>query len=184
MKSVQLGIIGLVFCLLAIGGQAQQNKQWATPVESKHIENFYRVDDGVYRSGQPTAAAFREMEQLGIKEVLNLRNYHSDKDEAEGTNIKLHRVAMTAHSSEWDKLVEALRIIKNRKEPIVIHCWHGSDRTGLVVALYRLVFQGWTKEEALYELENGGFGYHKVYGNIKTFIRNMDVEAFKNDVLQ
>lgn len=178
-----------IACVLLVGygtlpAAAQRKAKWAQPVESKHVENFYKVDNGVYRSGQPSAEAFKEMEQMGMKEVLNLRNYHSDKDEAEGTNIKLNRVAMDAHSSKFDELVEAIRIIKNRKGPIVIHCWHGSDRTGLVVALYRIVFQNWTKEDALDELENGGYGYHKVYGNIKTFIRNLDVEEFRAEVMK
>jgi protein tyrosine/serine phosphatase len=163
---------------------AQRKDVWAQPVKSKHIENFYKIDNGVYRSGQPSAEAFKEMEQLGIKEILNLRNFHSDNDEAKETNLQLNRVAMNASSSEWGKLVEAVRIIKNRKGPIVIHCWHGSDRTGLVAALYRIVFQNWTREQALDELENGGYGFHTIYGNIKTFIRNMDVEEFKKEVME
>ena len=185
--SIQTTALGFILCLLAIGcgtspASAQRKESWAQPVESKHIENFYKVDNGIYRSGQPSTEAFKEMEQLGIKEILNLRNYHSNRDEAKGTNLKLNRVAMNAHDCEWDKLVEAMRIIKNRKGPIVIHCWHGSDRTGLIVALYRIVFQNWTKEDALDELENGGYGYHTIYGNIKTFLRSFDVEEFKKDV--
>jgi protein tyrosine/serine phosphatase len=116
--------------------------------------------------------------------VLNLRNYHSNKDEAKGTSLMLNRVAMSAHNSDWDELVEAMRIIKNRKGPIVIHCWHGSDRTGLVAALYRIIFQNWTKEDALDELENGGYGYHSIYGNIKTFIRSFDIEEFRKEVMK
>lgn len=189
MKNIRAIAFGFLLCLLFVDcgtspAAAQRKDTWAQPVKSKYVENFYKVDKGVYRSGQPSAEAFKEMEKLGIKEVLNLRNYHSDKDEAAGTKLKLSRVAMSASSSEWDELVEALRIIKNRKGPIVIHCWHGSDRTGLVVALYRLVFQGWTKEEALDELEHGGYGYHTIYGNIKTFIQNVDVAEFKKDVMK
>ncbi len=180
---------GLLVALLVVScgmspASAQRKDTWAQPVKSKYIENFYKIDNGVYRSGQPSAEACKEMEQLGIKELLNLRSFHSDNDEAKGTSLKLHRVAMNASDSEWDELVEAVRIIKNRKGPIVIHCWHGSDRTGLVAALYRIVFQNWTKEEALDELEHGGYGYHTIYGNIKTFIRNVDVKEFKKEVMR
>jgi len=188
MQSRQLYVRKLLVSLFFVAGviplSAQRNSKWATPVKSTYVENFYKVDNGVFRSGQPSRQAFREMEQLGIKEVLNLRNYHNDNDEAEGTNLVLHRVAMSASSSEWDKLVKALQIINNRKGPIVIHCWHGSDRTGLIVALYRIVFQRWTKEDALNELENGGYGYHAIYGNIKTFIRNLAIEDFRNEVMR
>ena len=189
MRSIQIAICSLVLGFLFVScstspAVAQRKDTWAQSVEATHIENFHIVDKGVYRSGQPTAEACKEMEKLGIKELLNLRNYHSDKDVAKGTSLKLNRIAMNAHNCEWDKLVEAVRIIKNRKGPIVIHCWHGSDRTGLVVALYRMVFQDWSKEEALNELENGEYGFHKVYGNIKTFIKNMDIAEFKKDVMK
>ncbi|MDR0660023.1 MAG: dual specificity protein phosphatase family protein [Prevotellaceae bacterium] len=189
MKFAHTAISGLILGILLLANSgipaiAQRKATWAQPVEAQYVENFYKIDKGVYRSGQPSAEAFKEMEQMGIKEVLNLRNYHSDKDEAEGTSLKLYRVAMDAHNSDWDRLVEAMRAIKNRKGPIVIHCWHGSDRAGLVTALYRILFQGWTKEEALDELENGGYGYHKIYSNIKAFIQNLDVEEFKKDVMK
>ena len=188
-KSIQVTLWGLLLCLLFVDcsttpAAAQRKDMWGQPVESKYIKNFYKVGNGVYRSGQPSAEAFKEMEQMGIKEVLNLRNYHSNKDEAKGTNLKLNRVAMNAHDSDWDELVKALQIIKNRKGPIVIHCWHGSDRTGLVVALYRIVFQGWTKDDALDELEHGGYGYHKIYSNIKAFIRNVNVKELKASVMK
>lgn len=174
----------LCFFLLTVTLSAQRNSKWATPIKTTYIENFYKVDSGIYRSAQPSAEAFAEMEKMGIKEVLNLRNYHSDDDEAKGTNLTLHRIAMKASNSDWDKMVEALRIIKNRKGPIVIHCWHGSDRTGLTVALYRIAFQNWSKDDAIDELENGGYGYHKIYGNIKTFIRNLDVDEFRKEVMK
>ena len=58
-----------------------------------------------------------------------------------------------------EQLIEALRIIKNRKAPIVIHCHHGSDRTGAVCALYRVVFQNVSKEDAIHEMTEGGFGF-------------------------
>ncbi|MDR0447659.1 MAG: tyrosine-protein phosphatase [Treponema sp.] len=160
---------------------AQRNIQWASPVESSHVKNFYKIDEGVYRSAQPNTKAFAELEKMGISEILNLRYYFSDRNPARNSSLILHQVKMHAGNSKWEELVKALRIIKNRKGPIVIHCWHGSDRTGIVCALYRLVFQDWTKEEAIDELENGGYGYHSgVYSNIKTFIQNVDVATLKN----
>jgi protein tyrosine phosphatase len=163
---------------------AQRKSSWAAPVESKYLSNFYKVDEWVYRCSQPDSLAFAELEAIGIREVLNLRKFHSDKTLAKNTKLVLHRVRMNAGTSDWNELVQALRIIKNRKGPIVIHCWHGSDRTGIVCALYRLVFQDWTKEAAIDELENGEYGYHVIYGNIKTFIQNVDVQKLKEAVFE
>ena len=83
---------------------------------------------------------------------------------------------------EDEKVIEALRIIKQANGPILIHCWHGSDRTGLVSAMYRIVFQGWSKEDAIDELMNGGYGYHSLYKNIPEFIRQADIEKVKQSV--
>ena len=162
---------------------ANRNVQWATPVKSTYVKNFYRVDNGIYRCAQPDKKAFAELEKLGIKEVLNLRNYHDDKEKAENTRLKLHRVKMNAGEPNYDDVLAALRIIKERKGDIVIHCWHGSDRTGLVVAMYRIVFQGWEKEVAIDELVNGNYGYHSIYKDILTFIRSVDIEKLKQDLM-
>ena len=116
------------------------------------LTNLYQIDSGVYRSEQPSKEDFKALEKYGIGEVLNLRNRHSDDDEAKGTSIKLHRVKTKAHSISEKELIQALRIIKNRKAPIVFHCHHGSDRTGAVCALYRIVFQNVSKEDAINEM--------------------------------
>ena len=163
---------------------AQRNSNWAVPMEAKTILNLYMVDTGVYRCAQPDAEAFAELEQLGIRSVINLRYLCSDDQPAKATGLTLHHVKMMASNSDWDKLVKTLRIIKNRQGPIVIHCKHGSDRTGLVLALYRIVFQGWSKEAAIDELKNGGYGFHTVYANIPSFIRNLDETALKKAVMQ
>ena len=66
-----------------------------------------------------------------------------------------------------------MRILKNAPKPIVVHCHQGSDRTGAVIAMYRIVFQKWAKEKALDEMENGGFGFHKRYSNIVHYIKGI-----------
>ncbi len=178
----QFLILLMISCVLPLS--AQRNNKWANPVASGYVENFFKVDEGVYRCAQPGADAFAELESAGIREVLNLRNFHDDYKNAKQTQLTLHRVRMRAGNPDREKMVEALQVIKNRKGPIVIHCWHGSDRTGVVIALYRIVFQGWTKGEAIDELENGGYGYHSIFSDIKTFIREVDVEALKKSVME
>ncbi len=152
---------------------------WAVPAPSSHVDNLYKVDEGIYRCGQPSKEAFRELYSMGVREILNLRNHHSDIREARGSGLVLHRIRMNAGDSETAKYIEALRIIRDRRGPIAIHCWHGSDRTGIVVALYRMAFQGWPREKALDEFVNGGYGYHSYYRNLKTYIMEADVDAIR-----
>ncbi len=156
---------------------------WATPVPSEHLKNFYKIDDQVYRSAQPNKKGFRELRTLGIKNVLSFRDHHSDDDGKE-FGLTLYRVRMEAGGITTEQVVEALRIIRNADGPVLIHCWHGSDRTGLVSALYRIVFQGWSKDAAIDELINGGYGYHSLYKNIPEFIRQADIEEIRKQVFR
>lgn len=153
-------------------------------IPGSELENLYKIDTGVYRSDQPSYSDFRALEKFGIREVLNLRNRNSDDDEAKGTKITLHRVKMKAHSVNEDQLIKALRIIKNRRGPIVVHCHHGSDRTGAVCAMYRIVFQNVPKQKAIHEMTEGGFGFHGIYTNIIRTIEKADIERIRREVLR
>ncbi|WP_226989253.1 tyrosine-protein phosphatase [Desulfuromonas sp. TF] len=166
--------------------QAEQDGRpsaWASPLPSAQLKNFYRLDSKVYRAAQPSAVGFAELKALGISNVLNLREHHIDSGE-ETAGMNLFRVPMAAGSVTTDQVIAALRIISNSDGPILIHCWHGSDRTGLVSAMYRIVFQGWEKEAAILELTDGGYGYHAFfYGNIPKLIRAADIAAIRKAVL-
>ncbi len=148
------------------------------------LENFYKVSDKLYRSAQPTAAGFRSLQAIGITTVLNLRNYHSDDDEATGTDLKLLRRRMNAGSITEDDLLESLKMIRDADGPVLVHCWHGSDRTGAVCAAYRIVFENWTVETALAEMFYEPFGHHRrIYTNIPELIRTIDWEAMRLKVI-
>lgn len=160
----------------------QRPAGWAQPVPSKSLKNLYKLDDKLYRSAQPDKAGFRELEALGIKNVLNLRSLHKDKP-GKGSALTLYSVEMEASDITEEQVTEALRFIHKAKGPVLVHCWHGSDRTGIVSAMYRIVFQGWTKEEAVEELVDGGYGYHSIYTNIPKVVRRADIEEIKKKVL-
>jgi len=153
---------------------------WASPVIGSELSNFYRVDARLYRSEQPGDEAFSQLAAFGIKEVLNLREFHSDKGEARETQLTLHQLKLRTGKVTEDQLIEALRIIKRSNGPLLVHCWHGSDRTGTVVATYRIVEQGWSKQQALDEMTNGGYGYHaSIFPNLVELINGLDVERIK-----
>jgi len=158
-------------------------KNWAQPISCAAIKKFYRIDEKVYRSAQPDREGFEALRKQGIRNILNLRDHHSDDSKARGMGLNLYRVEMGARKIKTEDVVAALRIIKKSEGPVVVHCWHGSDRTGAVIAMYRVVFQNWPKEAALEELMNGGYGYHSIYKNIPEFIRAVDIDDIRMRVL-
>ena len=169
-------ILALWVSTLSAAELHARSAKWAQPIKTDQLQNFYKLDDKVYRSEQPDRKGFDYLRSFGIRNVLNLRDYHKDDSKAKGTGLTLYRVEMSAGKITVDEVVAALRIIRQSDGPIVIHCWHGSDRTGTVSALYRIVFQNWSKEEAIDELMKGGYGYHAMYKNIPAFIRSADID--------
>ena len=155
------------------------------PVEaSLHPHNFHQVTPELYRSAQPSSQQMQTLRQEGIRTVLNLRQVFSDKPEARGTSLILYQVAMNPAVIRRDELIKALRIIHYSVKPVLVHCWHGSDRTGLVVALYELAFYHATREEVLAELRTPGYGYHAtLYPGIVRYIETVNVDALRQSVI-
>ena len=137
---------------------------WAKQIDNPVLQNFFRVDDNLFRGAQPSAAGMKELERLGIRTVINLRSLHSDKDEASGTSLRLEHIRLIALDIDPDDMLRFLRMV-GRKEngPFYVHCQHGSDRTGTMCAIYRMIMQDWPREESIKEMTQGGFGYHKIW---------------------
>ncbi len=172
----------LVACAGASAGTTPRPADWARPVASEHLKNFYQVDAHLYRSAQPDAAGMAELYAQGIRQVVSLRQFHTDEDEARGVGLALHRIPMNAGEIHDAQVIAALRAIRDADGPVLLHCWHGSDRTGTVVALYRMLFQGWERQAAIDEMVNGGYGYHALYANIVRYLQQVDLEALSRSL--
>jgi protein tyrosine/serine phosphatase len=155
------------------------NAQDAIKINDLGLKNFYQINEGLFRSEQPEKSQFIVLKEYGIKEVLSLRLLHSDNKESKEANLKLHRVKMRASKIKDEDVIAALKIIKKREGSLLIHCKYGSDRTGVIVAMYRIVFQNWSKEKAIEEMTSDKFGFHAIYTNIIEYIMNSDVDYIK-----
>jgi len=167
-------------CGLAGAAQpaAERPENWAKPVEAGGVPNFFRVSDDLYRSGQPTAEGMRNLKRLGVTTIVNLRSFHSDRDEIGNTGLAYEHIYMKAWHPERKEAVRFLQIVTDPKRtPVLVHCQHGADRTGAMVAIYRVAVQGWTKEEAIREMTEGGYGFHAIWTNLPRWIRNLDIDA-------
>ena len=190
MQFKQKLLVGLCFSLIiTFGGAAeilqQRPAEWAAPVNGAAVKNCYKVTDEIYRSAQPAGETAGSLKAIGIKSILNLRHYHpEDSEEFKKAGIILYSYKMDAGSASVKDLTDALRIIQNAPKPILIHCHYGSDRTGFIIAGYRIVIMGWTAEKAIEELRKGGYGYHELeFPNIMKTLREMDPQAVRNAVI-
>jgi tyrosine-protein phosphatase SIW14 len=184
MKTAIISYILFIFMALPVLAQnpgQERPAEWAHRDTIDGLKNLYKLNQDIYRSGQPDKFGFGFLETDGIKSVLNLRKRNTDGRRAENIDMELFQVRMGAGSFNTGQVIEALKIIKRAPKPILIHCMHGSDRTGLICAMYRIVFQDWPKEKAIDELKNGDYGFHKKFKNIPDYIRHADIESIKKE---
>jgi protein tyrosine/serine phosphatase len=153
---------------------------WAQRLAVEGVDNLHRVSENLYRSAQPSMRGMQELRSLGIRSVINLRAFHCDLSGSAGTGLSNHRLHILTWKVQDVHVVRVLGLLRDvRNAPFLIHCKHGADRTGLMLAMYRIVEQGWSKQDAISEMVNGGYGYHRMWRNILRYIERVDVEHIR-----
>lgn len=152
--------------------------------DSLPVKNFHYVSHKLYRSAQPKRKAFTLIDTAGFTDVINLRTLWSDINRAGATSLNLHHVRVNTRRMNEADLLAVFKIIRKAKGKVLVHCWHGSDRTGTVIAMYRILYDGWSKEQALEEMQYGAYGFHPMFQNLPRLIREIDIEAFKKKIAE
>ena len=156
---------------------------WAEPLVIEGAPNLHRISPMLYRSEQPTALGMKNLEKLGIRTVINLRHFNHDQEEVMGTSLRTERVKILTWRVGDKHVVEVMRMLRQTENgPFLIHCQHGADRTGLMSAMYRILEQGWSPDDALQELVDGGYGYHSMWKNIVRYVRSVDAARLKSAI--
>jgi protein tyrosine/serine phosphatase len=181
-RSLFMGALALISSSSIV---TARNVSWAKPITLAGVPNLNLVAPNLYRSAQPTADGFQAArKRLHLNSVLNLRESSTDTALLVGMQLESRSVPMNAMHITQGEVIEALKIITaaKAKGPVLVHCLHGADRTGVVMAMYRILYQGWSKEQAIDEMKNGGYNFHSIFVNIPNFIQNADIAAFKREL--
>ena len=134
-------------------------------VENKDLPNFLQVNASFYRGAQPTEAGVKQLAKMGVKTIIDLRGEdekaRNEEIWARNAGIKFINVSL----GNWfePKTGDIERIIKDidapENQPVFIHCKRGADRTGTVVAVYRISHDNWTAKQAISEAKRFDFGW-------------------------
>lgn len=147
----------------------------------KGLANFAKVTDVLYRGAQPTKEGFAELKKLGVKTIINLRAKHSDEELIKGLDLNYFSIPINTWDLDNRHTARFLSIVMDKaNQPIFVHCQHGSDRTGTMVAVYRVYVQKWKPEEAIKELP--AFGFHKIWVNLKKYLKNLDIKKVETEM--
>ena len=151
---------------------------WAASPEAPGVPNFHQVNEHVYRGGQPSDKGFNSLAQLGIKTVIDLREEHEDNMEARrvaAAGMHYVNIPMNGFVAPSDeKVAKALTLLESAKDgSVFVHCRRGADRTGTVIACYRIEHDRWDNEKALKEAKSYGMAWHEL--GMKRYVMNFQV---------
>jgi protein tyrosine phosphatase (PTP) superfamily phosphohydrolase (DUF442 family) len=163
-------------------GPAERSR-WAKPIAKPGLPNLHQVSPVLYRGARPEPQGVQELAKMGVKTIVDLQTSLDRpiaEDETSGTGIEVIHIGFDPWHPQENDVVCFLKVATDQgKQPLFVHCRHGSDRTGMMCAIYRIVVDGWTKEQAISEMTEGGFGFHPVWQNLPMYIRALDVEKLK-----
>lgn len=170
------GVIAAV--LLTLGPLAiaagETRADWAQPVDKSF--NLYQMSPTLYRSALPDSAALPELQRLQVKTVVS---FIKDDDREWIGQQDIEAVSFPTHADRVDDadVLKVLRILQSaeQKGPVLMHCKHGRDRTGLFAAMYRTVIQGWSKDDALKEMTLAGFGAEDDMTDAIAYVQKADI---------
>ncbi len=141
----------------------------AEPKEA--LGNFHQVAPGFFRSGQPNKEGYARLRKMGFKTILNLTgNAERERREA-GPGIAVENVKMSGFTAPtFSQMDRALKVVAAAPRPLLVHCQFGKDRTGFVVASYRVVVEKMSVDAAVKEAEGYGCCFFPM-GDLGGFLR-------------
>jgi len=147
--------------ILATAAFAQQQQ----PQAPAGVGNFHVVNDHIYRGAQPSSEGIQALAKMGVKTVVDLReadgNMLLEKKQVEAAGMKFVNVPM--HGLETPSSADVAKVLAvfNDKSagPVFVHCKRGADRTGTVVACYRISHDRWDNGKALSEAKSNGMAW-------------------------
>ena len=142
------------------------------------LPNGGKINDALFRGAQPRTEGLKELKNLGVTTIVDLRGEDPDRiawerQQAESLGIRFVSIPVSGWSPPTNDQVAAFLVLfrNNPKEKVFVHCRFGDDRTGVFVATYRMAYEGWPAQQALNEMYFFGFNgfWHP---SMKTFIRD------------
>lgn len=189
LSSLKLGSLSLIMCGIASGCLALSECLLCNMVpvvqakdkQEHDLPNFHQVEPFLYRGGQPRGKGLEKLQQMGIKTIINLRGGKQPlKEQAECNKLglKFISIPISHHHIPSDSDVEQfLQVVQEAKEDpskgsVFVHCKAGEDRTGCMIALYRVKEDGWTSRQACDEMQK--LGFHSIFRELTKSVRQAE----------
>ncbi len=162
MKSKRKLTASALVVAFALNGLAQ------SPTRYAELPNFQQVNSQLYRGAQPKPDGLRKLKAIGVKTIINLRgaddHTRAEGEEARTLGLTYYIVSLPEFSRPKDEEVQRVLDIINAPEnqPVFVHCRRGEDRTGTIIACYRITHDGWNAADAKKEAKTRGMSWTQI----------------------
>lgn len=170
------------------GSQSDSGRVIGKRKKVEGVPNFGEVSPTLFRGAQPTEPGFKALQKMGVDIVVNARG-GSDSEEKEVRALGMQYVAIPWHCPfpEDDIFARFLKLIQdNPNKKVFVHCQLGEDRTGMMIASYRMATEGWSADEAMLEMQKFGFSraHHFICPSLASYERSFPVRFKRNPAFE
>jgi len=178
---VLFSVMGIAAFLLCAGSRsAIPNNEDFKANDINTIPNFRKINSNINAGGRPGEQGVKQLAQMGIRTIVDLETgiftkepevVKREEKEAQELGIMFQKVPMHSFMiPSKEKVGEAVDLIADsNNQPVFIHCEHGKDRTGIVIAIYRMKIDGWPAERAYKEMKKNGFHWYLFWWKRRIF---------------
>jgi tyrosine-protein phosphatase SIW14 len=162
-----LAVMALALSLPASPAHVETTGKVPSIVAVPGIPNFHQVNEHVLRGGQPAAESWPSLARLGVKTVIDLRreDEHSTAEEAQAVRaagMNYVNVPMKGVVEPTNEQIAKVLTLLNSQDLVFVHCKRGADRTGAVIACYRIAHDQWERKQALNEAKSLGMAWDQM----------------------
>ena len=148
------------------------------------VPNFHQVSEHIFRGGQPSDAGWPSLAHLGVKTVIDLRLTTENPTEreaqaVEAAGMRYFNVPMHGIVAPSDEQVEKVLALfdSSTDGSVFVHCRRGADRTGTVIACYRMIHDGWDNQKAFKEAKSYGMSWTQI--GMKHYVLNFQAPSVR-----
>lgn len=151
-------------------------------VVNMKIDNFHAVDNGLFRCGILTTANFNDLIPFGIKSIISMKTNVIDNISecklASKYDIDYLNIPIMIQFYSENSILSMRNVYKNMcllRKPLLVHCTRGADRTGIAIAMHRILQNKWDFERTIAEMD--ALGFNQLFYLWKDFLYGVYKEA-------
>jgi len=172
LLTIAFAFVAVSALICCISAPVKEEPYFAKRLQLPGLENAAKVNDNLYRGAAPGREALQSLKTLGIRTIVDFRTTGEYSEEAQSLGFKYFRLPFGQTHPPSDEMIEKFFsiILAPDNQPVFVHCREGQDRTGAMIALYRIRCEGWKNEDAYNEALY--FGFHSFYHGLVKLIKD------------